>query len=141
MTTHVLFVCTGNICRSPFAEFYARASWTDRDVITSSAGTWAMVGNKSTELMVEVGAQHGLDLTPHRAQPLGSAGSPDLILGMEQHHVDAATQAFPNLPEGAIRLLVATGVGDPYRRPMDAYQRSAALIVEGIEAVALPGTG
>jgi protein-tyrosine phosphatase len=138
VSTHVLFVCTGNICRSPFAEYYARAVWKDRDVITSSAGTWAMIGNKSTEDMVTVGAENGLDLTPHRARPLGSADSPDLILCMEQHHVDSAMQAFPDLPDGAIRLLVATGVGDPYRRPMDAYQRSAALIIKGIEAVELP---
>ena len=140
MTTHVLFVCTGNICRSPLAEYYARAFWKDRDVITSSAGTWAMIGSKSTADMVTVGAENGLDLTPHRARPLGSADSPDLILCIEKHHVDAAMQAFPNLPDGAIRLLVATGVGDPYRRPIDAYHRSAALIIEGIETVELPSS-
>ena len=98
-----------------------------------------MIGDRSTEHMIAVGAQHGLNLTPHRARPLGSADSPDLILCMEQHHVDAAVQAFPNLPEGAIRLLVATGVGDPYRRPMDAYQRSADIMMRGIEAAKLPG--
>ena len=140
MTTHVLFVCTGNICRSPFAEYYARDFWKDRSTVTSSAGTWAMIGNKSTEHMIEVGAQHGLNLAPHRARPLGSADSPDLILCMEQHHVDAAIQAFPDLPDGAIRLLVATGVGDPYRRPMDAYQRSADIIIRGIEAAELPSS-
>jgi protein-tyrosine phosphatase len=140
VTTNVLFVCTGNICRSAFAEYYARAFWNDRDVITSSAGTWAMIGNKSTEDMIAVGAEHGLDLTPHRARPLGSADSPDLILCMEQHHVDAALETFPNMPDGAIRLLVASGVGDPYRRPMDAYQRSAALIIKGIEAAELPNS-
>jgi protein-tyrosine-phosphatase len=138
VTTHVLFVCTGNICRSPFAEYYARDLWKDRDVVTSSAGTWAMIGNKSTEYMIEVGIQHGLDLTPHRARPLGSADAPDRILGKEQHHLDAALHAIPHQPDRAIRLLVATGVGDPYKRPMDAYQRSANIIIRGIEAVELP---
>jgi protein-tyrosine phosphatase len=141
VSTHVLFVCTGNICRSPFAEYYARDLWADLDMVTSSAGTWAMIGNPSTELMVAVGADHGLDLTPHRARPLGSARLPDLILCMEQHHVDAAIRAFPDLPDGAIRLLAATGVGDPYGRPMDAYERSADLIIRSIDAIELPERG
>jgi protein-tyrosine-phosphatase len=91
--------------------------------------------------MVTVGAEHGLDLTPHRARPLGSANLPDLILCMEQHHVDSAIGAFPDLPEEAIRLLIATGVGDPYARPMDAYQRSATIITRGIEEVQLSDVG
>jgi hypothetical protein len=60
---------------------------------------------------------------------------------MEQHHVDAAVEAFPELPDGAIRLLVATGVGDPYGRPMDAYERSAGIIVRGIEVADLSDIG
>jgi len=134
---HVLFVCTGNICRSPFAEYYARSAWSDHGVITSSAGTWAMVGQPATENMIAVGAEHGLDLEPHRAQPLGSANPPDLILCMEPHHVDAATNAFPELPDGGIRLLVPTGVADPYGKPMDVYERSADIIIRGIEATDL----
>lgn len=134
---HVLFVCTGNICRSPFAEYYARSVWSDRDVTTSSAGTWAMIGQPATGNMITVGAGHGVDLTPHRARPLGSANSPDLILCMEQHHVDAAISVFPDLGENAIRLLIDTGVGDPYGRPMDVYERSADTIIRGIEAIDL----
>lgn len=100
-----------------------------------------MIGQQATDNMIAVGSDHGLDLSPHRARPLGSAKSPDLIFGMEQHHVDAAVEAFPELPDGAIRLLVATGVGDPYGRPMDAYERSAGIIVRGIEAADLSDIG
>jgi protein-tyrosine-phosphatase len=88
--------------------------------------------------MVEVGVAKGLDLTPHRAQGLESADPPDLVLCMEQHHVDAAVRAFPNLPHDTIRLLVDTGIADPYGRPMAAYERSASSITTGIEGVRLP---
>ncbi len=138
MSTHVLFVCTGNICRSPFAEYYARALWADKGVTISSAGTHALVGHTASSLMAEVGAAHGLDLAPHRAQSLESANPPDLVLCMERHHTEAASRAFPGLPEGAIRLLVDTGIADPYGRPMDAYERSAGIITRGVDGIHLP---
>ncbi len=138
MSTHVLFVCTGNVCRSPFAEYYARALWADNDVTISSAGTHALVGHTATSLMVEVGEARGLDLAPHRAQSLESVDPPDLVLCMELHHLEAASHTFPGLPEGAIRLLVDTGIADPYGRPMDAYERSVGIITRGIDGIRLP---
>ena len=138
MTRPVLIVCPGTKCRSPFAEYQARAVWADTDVTTSSAGVSALVGHAATGSMVDVGVANGLDLTPHRAQGLESADPPDLVLCMEQHHVDAAIRAFPNLPHGSIRLLVDTGIADPYGMPMDAYERSASIITRGIESVQLP---
>ncbi len=139
--TRLLFVCTGNISLSPFAEYRARAMWSDRNVVTSSAGEWVIIDSGATKPMTEVAAGRGLDLTSHRARSLTSVDPPDLILCMEQHHVEAATAAFPDLPDGAVRLLVATGIGDPYGRPMDAYQRCADIITRGIDAVELPADG
>jgi protein-tyrosine phosphatase len=139
MTSHVLFVCTGNICRSPFAEYYARDLWREHDIETSSAGTYPVTGHGATDTMIRVGNARGLNLTPHRSQGLGSAGHPDLILCMEQHHVDAATRAFTDLPATSIRLLTAEGVDDPYGRSMDHYERAAAEIISAVISIGIPG--
>jgi len=77
-TYNLLFVCTGNTCRSPMAEAIARAElerrgWQHVDV--RSAGTGAVPGSSASGEAVIVARERGIDLSLHAAQPL----SPDLI--------------------------------------------------------------
>src|ERR671939_243844 len=92
MTMNLLFVCTGNTCRSPMAEVLMREALTARgvdSVTVSSAGTGAWDGAPASEGAYLVGLEHGLDLSGHRARLLTRdiARGADLILVMSGHHL------------------------------------------------------
>ncbi len=89
----LLFVCTGNTCRSPLAEAIARKVAVERglgDVEVASAGTSAWDGAPASDGALLVGMERRLDLSGHRAQSLTRrlVEASDLILAMGPHHLD-----------------------------------------------------
>ena len=91
MIKRVLFVCTGNICRSPLAEAIMRRALADRDldqIVVQSAGTGAWDGAPASEGAYLVGLERGIDLSGHRARLLSRevVESADLIFTMARHH-------------------------------------------------------
>jgi protein-tyrosine-phosphatase len=88
----ILFVCTGNTCRSPMAAEIARRVAAERgltDVTVASAGTGAFDGSAATDGALLVTMEHGGDLSGHRAQPLTRelVESSDLVLVMGDRHL------------------------------------------------------
>ncbi len=133
LTRTILFVCSGNICRSPFAEAAARAGFPDEDLVFASAGTMAIDQDHATTPMQEVAAERGLDLSDHRARLLTAVPQPDLVFGMEIEHLIAARTAFPDLPRQSIQLLDhPRAIDDPYGRPSDVYRRVADQIQDAL---------
>ena len=94
----VLFVCTGNVCRSPLAELLLRQSINTPSITTLSAGTQALVGHQMPEIQQDIAAQIGVEAPEeHRAQQLTlqHVESADLILGMERQHRSEAVKLSP----------------------------------------------
>ncbi len=132
----VLFVCTGNICRSPLAEAMASTRFDAGHYVFSSAGTRAISGAAPTEEAQIVAAERGLDIAGHEATPLDQCELPDAVIGMEQHHLIAAVERFPRLDVGRIRLLDhPVAIADPLGNGLDAYRAVATRIDRALATI------
>ena len=131
----ILFVCTGNICRSPLAEVMARRLSPGRGITFVSAGTYAIAGDPASRTGAAAAARIGLDLSGHRARPLTSSLVADAehIFGMEQEHVDAVRALDASAP---VELLLpdGSGVPDPYGADVPVYLHIYDMIRRGLEA-------
>src|ERR1700681_2260509 len=90
---NIVFICTGNTCRSPMAEAIARKAAVERglaNVEVSSAGTSAWEGAPASDGALLVALERGMDLNEHRAQTLTRdiVQSSDIILAMGPHHLE-----------------------------------------------------
>ncbi len=148
----ILFVCTGNICRSPLAEVAAKHVLTEHfetpDLSTvglrvASAGTHGLIGHPATDEMRTVAAELGFDLDAHLATRLDRhiADGSSVVYAMEDEHVAWMRSRFPG---SRVSLLGEAPIEDPYGRDLSEYRRAAREIVAGVllrvpELVALSG--
>ncbi|HZM05412.1 MAG TPA: ribose 5-phosphate isomerase B [Candidatus Saccharimonadales bacterium] len=103
----ILFVCTGNICRSPMAEgLFRHATQGRADCRVMSAGVGAMEGQPPSAHAVRALKELGVDISHQRSRML----TPDLveqadyIFGMTHSHVDSITLLFPHAAEKTFLL-------------------------------------
>lgn len=131
----ILFVCTGNTCRSALAEAIARKVAVERgltDVEVNSAGTSAWDGAPASDGALLVGMERGLDLSQHRAQMLTREmlTDADLVLAMGPHHLEriealgGSGRAFL-LTDFASRGASARPVSDPIGGELEVYRATA----------------
>ncbi len=105
---HILFVCTGNSCRSVMAEGLCRKLLGDRakDYYVSSAGVSAIEDFSATEETVRVMKEAGVDVSYHRSQRLSAelVDKADKIIVMEQFHRDCVLHLSPSAKDKVFLL-------------------------------------
>jgi protein-tyrosine phosphatase len=144
-TYNILFVCTGNTCRSPLAEVIARQALEARGwghVSVDSAGTSAVWGAPASEGSLTAAAEIGLDLSGHRSQPVTRelVQSADIVLAMTSNHV----QAVEAMGEDALVSLLSEFIdgpeaGEPIADPIggsaEDYAEARERIARAVEGL------
>lgn len=140
---HLLFVCTGNTCRSPLAEAIARRMIADRgipDLTVASAGTSAWADAPASDGALLVALEHGIDLGDHRSRPLAQelVSSASIILTMGPHHLDRA-EALGGTGKSWLLTDFAIGtprpVSDPFGGDLEVYRATFVELEHAIGAV------
>ncbi|NLH18392.1 MAG: hypothetical protein GX455_17595 [Phycisphaerae bacterium] len=144
--TRILFVCTGNTCRSPLAEILAR-KWLakyfqcDLDAVRafgykiSSVGVMALSDLPASIEAVEVARENGLDLSNHRSRSVDVEliRSSDWIFALGRNHRDRIVGLCPDAADRC-RLLDESGdIPDPIGADLDTYRRVAERIRRAVE--------
>jgi glycine hydroxymethyltransferase len=143
---NVLFVCTGNICRSPIAEgFFRRLTGNRKDIEVASAGVHAVRGQPPSVYAVEVCAEEGTDISDLRSQPLTGAlvDRATHIFAMTGAHLETIQTLFPQSAEKTFLIrefeqpgtTVWRDVPDPIGLGREVYEGCARIIKNALPSV------
>jgi protein-tyrosine-phosphatase len=159
----VLFVCTGNTCRSPMAEGLCRSLLghfrLQREVEVASAGLSALDGGPASREAAIAMRERGVDLSGHQTAGLTAEKVrwADLILTMEEHHRQRLLERFPDAADKAFVLkeYVAAPAGgtpaaqtgrkragsydilDPFGQSAEVYRRCAMELASAVADVCI----
>lgn len=140
----LLFLCLGNICRSPFAERYARRTLEAHgidDLAVDSAGLGEASGRASPQLAVEAARSHGVDLVPHTSvTDQQSIGDGTVVFVMDYNNYHNAAKLYPGAAERTFFLSVfsprnGVAIGDPNGTDPETFDRVYGEIAECIETL------
>jgi len=132
----VLFVCSGNICRSPLAaallERELRVLGTE-GVVAESAGTLDLDGRGASHWAIEVAAENGLDLSHHVSRQVNKRMLEDasIVVAMSQGHAEQLSSILPAVE----RRMLVLDVPDPYGLQKQAYEAVFGAIKDAMPLI------
>ena len=145
--TKVLFVCLGNICRSPlaegaFREHVSKAGLTDQFLIDSAGtGHWH-AGEAPDRRSVAIARAHGVDISMQRARQLQRSDLErfDYILAMDRSNLETIQSMAGTLSASVSLMLNETSAGetdvpDPYYGAHEQFERVWQMVDEAAEAL------
>ena len=135
----VLFVCTGNICRSPMAEgLFRRAVADQNDFQAMSAGLGAANGQPPSAFAVQAVQELGIDISGIRSRMLTPelVQAADYIVGMTHSHVDSILLLYPQAAEKYAELAKLLGL--PAATPQEGAESLARAIEELRDRLGMP---
>ena len=145
----ILFVCMGNLCRSPIAEAIARRRAAELNLpgefVVASAGTYPpRIGAPADPRALKIGEQRGYDLTGHRTRRVEPADFDafDAILAMDRDILEALNSIAPPAPNARVDLFLSalgradcSEVPDPYYGNPAGFERVLDLCEAGVAAI------
>jgi len=129
--TKLLFVCTGNTCRSPMAEgiFNVYAAAEHLNASAESAGIMVTGAAPACDNAILTAAEYGADLSSHRARRINESmiDACDAVLCMTYGHQSVLERMFPQYAE-KIMCLSSEDIADPYGGDLKLYRQTAEQI-------------
>ncbi len=147
MTTKVLMVCLGNICRSPLAEGILQNKVNADLVFVDSAGTAGYhIGNQPDKRSILVAQKYGIDISAQRCRKFNVQDFTDFdrIYVMDKsNYENIIAQSEKESDQAKVELLLSTGdsnikeVPDPYYGGADGFESVFHLINNACECIAI----
>ena len=131
----IMFICTGNICRSAMAEAMLKKMLQDRNIEVCSSGIYADTGDIPTQTAIDVMKEnYGIDLSTHRATNIKESQieKMDLILCATLSHKMAVLQFYPELKDKVFTMKEYAGltyegmnfdISDPWGYDKKVYEK------------------
>ena len=144
---NILFVCTGNTCRSVMAKGLFKKRWSElfaknADVAVFSAGIGAFEGMAASKEALTILREEGMNLSDHRSSKVTGelVGKADYIFVMTRRHKDVLLSLYPEAGKKIWILLEFAGkkgaeLSDPYGLGMERYRQVAGDIKDALDEV------
>ena len=138
---HILFVCKGNICRSAFAEEYAKSILNNSFEI-SSCGYWTDDGKMSDQTAQKVAQSFGVDLSMHRTRMISEElmNKSDIIFTFDYESITSLCRKYPFIRHKLFLLGLLTKnnliIRDPFGKDESDFREVFKMIREGVDNLA-----